>query len=386
MRSAQLLWVKEEKRADKARAPLRNGPDLTGKACLYENVCPGSSTSGAFERKVLAQALMRTGKELLSATKPFAVDTPSRSWWYILSTGFLLVLTLLGTSVSFPWPIRIACSVGSGLLLLRLFVIYHDQQHHAILPHSRIAKGLMRVLGMLLLSPNSIWTSSHNHHHNHNSRLKGSNIGSFPVMTTAQFEAASRGDRIRYLFMRHPATILFGYIFIFLYGMCLAPFLTSPVKHIDSLIALLCHLGIAGVILMTGGVSVLLVTMIVPSFIACCLGSYLFYAQHNFPGVSLQSKEEWKYERAALESSSYMVMGKFMAWVTGNIGYHHIHHLNAKIPFYRLPEAMAALPELQKPRTTSLHPRDVRECLRLKLWDASAQAMIPLPHSGTGPS
>ena len=69
-----------------------------------------------------------------------------------------------------------------------------------------------------------------------------------------------------------------------------------------------------------------------------------------------------------------------------HIGYHHIHHLNAKIPFYRLPEAMAALPELQKPRTTSLHPRDVRECLRLKLWDASAQAMIPLPHSGTGPS
>jgi omega-6 fatty acid desaturase (delta-12 desaturase) len=157
-------------------------------------------------------------------------------------------------------------------------------------------------------------------------------------------------------------------------------------KHIDSLIALLCHLGIAGVILMTGGVSVLLVTMIVPSFIACCLGSYLFYAQHNFPGVSLQSKEEWKYERAALESSSYMVMGKFMAWVTGNIGYHHIHHLNAKIPFYRLPEAMAALPELQQPRTTSLHPRDVRDCLRLKLWDVSAQAMIPLPHSGTGPS
>ena len=62
-------------------------------------------------------------------------------------------------------------------------------------------------------------------------------------------------------------------------------------------------------------------------------------------------------------------MGRVMCWFTGNIGYHHVHHLNSKIPFYRLPEAMAAIADLQSPVTTSLHPRDVLACLRLKLWD-----------------
>jgi acyl-lipid omega-6 desaturase (Delta-12 desaturase) len=64
-----------------------------------------------------------------------------------------------------------------------------------------------------------------------------------------------------------------------------------------------------------------------------------------------------------------------MAWFTGNIGYHHIHHLNARIPFYRLPEVMKKLPELQRPKRTSLDPRDIARCLSLKVWDAGSQRM-----------
>ena len=77
--------------------------------------------------------------------------------------------------------------------------------------------------------------------------------------------------------------------------------------------------------------------------IAFAMGAYLFYAQHNFPGVTFSENNEWAYEKAAMESSSYMVMSPVMAWLTGNIGYHHIHHLNSKIPFYRLPEVMATI-------------------------------------------
>jgi omega-6 fatty acid desaturase (delta-12 desaturase) len=67
-----------------------------------------------------------------------------------------------------------------------------------------------------------------------------------------------------------------------------------------------------------------------------------------------------------------------MAWFTANIGYHHIHHLNARVPFYRLPEVLHAIPELAKPKTTSLHPLDIIRCLRLKVWDVEAQQMISL--------
>src|SRR5206468_12958383 len=113
-----------------------------------------------------------------------------------------------------------------------------------------------------------------------------------------------------------------------------------------------------------------------PYFIAFALGSYLFYAQHNFPGVTFYENKNWVYEKAALESSSYMKMNPLMAWLTGNIGYHHIHHLNARIPFYRLAEVMEHFPELQNCKVTSLAFKDVKACLQLKVWDPDQNKMI----------
>ena len=112
------------------------------------------------------------------------------------------------------------------------------------------------------------------------------------------------------------------------------------------------------------------------------LGSYLFYAQHNFPGVLFRKNVEWSYTSAALESSSFMKLNPFMQWVTANIGFHHIHHLNSKIPFYRLPEAMAAIPELQKAKVTTLKPSDIVACLHLKVWDAESNRMIGFDEMG----
>jgi omega-6 fatty acid desaturase (delta-12 desaturase) len=176
--------------------------------------------------------------------------------------------------------------------------------------------------------------------------------------------------------VRHPLTILFGYVFIFLHGMCLYPSVTKLREHYDCLVAFVLHILIAVGITWAFGWTALLLTVIMPHFIACAIGSYLFYAQHNFPEVSFNDKAGWTYEKAALESSSFMKTGAIMGWFTANIGYHHIHHLNARIPFYRLPEAVAGITELQAPKTTSLHPLEIIRCLRLKVWDVEAQRMV----------
>lgn len=328
--------------------------------------------------KYALQLSMRTGPELILATKDFAHDSSSRSWWCVISTAGLLAGAFLGTLSNLPLFAKLACSVFEGLLILRLFVIYHDQQHHAILPKSRLAEYLMRAFGMFALSSSSIWRSSHNHHHNHNSKLKGSHIGSFPIMTKAQFLNAPKGKRFGYLFVRHPLTILFGYIFMFIYGMCLNPFFNNPKKHLDCLVALIVHVAIGfGLVYFFGWVGLLLAQTI-PHFIAFTIGTYLFYAQHNFPGVSFNDNAGWTYEKAALESSSYMKTNRFMAWCTANIGYHHVHHLNSRIPFYRLPETVQALPELQNPKVTTLNPIEIFRCLRLKVWDTESQKMVGL--------
>jgi omega-6 fatty acid desaturase (delta-12 desaturase) len=321
---------------------------------------------------------MREGKELILATKSFAVDKSVRSWWCILSTAFLLTATLIGTVWPFPLWGKIICSLLAGLLILRLFVIYHDQQHKAILPKSHFADVFMTVFGTLALSPVSIWRSSHNHHHNHNSKLRGSHIGSFPIMTKDQFLKSSKRERRQYLFTRHPLVILFGYVFVFLGGMCVLPLFDEPREHYDCLIALMVHM-VAGVLLtLIFGWLALLLTLIIPYFVGGAIGSYLFYAQHNFPGVSFNDAAGWTYEKAALESSSFLKTDPIMGWFTANIGYHHIHHLNARIPFYRLPEVLKSMVELQAAKTTSLNPIEIFRCLRLKVWDVESQQMIGL--------
>src|SRR5687768_6725756 len=147
---------------------------------------------------------MRTGTELILATNQYARDSSVKSWWYVPSTAFLLAAALAGTLWNFHLAAKIVCSVLAGLLILRLFVIYHDQQHYAILPKSRLAELLMKAFGIYSLTASSIWRSSHNYHHNHNSKLRGSHIGSFPIMTKSQYLKSSRGERFLYQFIRHP--------------------------------------------------------------------------------------------------------------------------------------------------------------------------------------
>jgi len=165
--------------------------------------------------------------------------------------------------------------------------------------------------------------------------------------------------------------------------MCILPLLDEPLEHYDCLIALLVHIVIGVLLTVLFGWPSLLLTLIVPVFIAGAIGSYLFYAQHNFPGVSFNDAAGWTYEKAALESSSFLKTDFLMRWFTANIGYHHIHHLNARIPFYRLPEVLKGIEELQTPKTTSLNPIEMFRCLRLKVWDVESQQMIGLAQTRT---
>jgi acyl-lipid omega-6 desaturase (Delta-12 desaturase) len=319
---------------------------------------------------------MTPSPPLHARTKAFAKDNPFKSWWCILSTAFLLSAAVAGTLPFAPLWVRVPSSVLSALLFVRLFVIYHDQQHRAILPKSRLAEVFMRVFGMCSLCPSTVWRSSHDDHHAHNCQLRVENIGSFPIMTKARFQEATTGERIKYLLMRHPLTLLFGYVSVFFYSMTLNPALFSPRRNWDAWPALLVHLGLATVLVLAFGWLALVLTLVIPFFIAGAMGAYLFYAQHNFPGVTLKDEAGWTYEGAALDSSSHLKTGPILSWFTGNIGYHHIHHLNHRIPFYRLPEVYRSIPELRAAKTTTLAPADIFRCLRLKVWCVESQRMV----------
>ncbi len=322
---------------------------------------------------------MRTGKELIAASKKFTNENRIRSWLEILGTILLSMLAFVGALYDIvPLLIRLFSSVLCGLLYVRMFVIYHDYQHRAILQCSTLAEWLMQAVGTYLLAPPTIWKRSHEHHHNNNSKLTITGIGSYPTITKHRYLSLSKLERRIYLINRHPLTIIFGYFTLFIYWLNLKSFIQSPSRHIDSLIALLFHGSVATIIWYFLGPFTFFISWFLPFFLAFAMGSYLFYCQHNFPGAKFRENHDWTYDYAALASTSCMMMNPVMHWFTGNIGYHHVHHLNSRIPFYRLVETMKSMPELRNAPTTSWDLREIIRCFQLKLWDPEKEKMITL--------
>ena len=319
---------------------------------------------------------LRVGRELISATVPFAEKSVATSWWYVASTFAMLAAALVGAGVIPWWPLRLLVSLLAALLLVRAFITYHDYMHRAILAKSRLAWILFRIYSALALTPPRSWKKSHNYHHGHVGQISAANIGAFPIMTTEMWYAASLAEKASYRITRHPVTVLAGYVTIFFLSITLLPLLRDPRRHWDSLLVLIGHAALITVLWVFGGFDTVFFVVLLPMAVASALGSYLFFAQHSFKRMHILSRESWTYYRAAMESSSYMRLNKVMQWFTGNIGFHHIHHLNVRVPFYRLPEVMAAVPELQSPVTTTLSPRDVIDCFRCCLWDEEHQRVV----------
>src|SRR5687767_7524168 len=139
---------------------------------------------------------MRTGKELINASKEFTGDDQSRSWTE-LSITLALALPLLGLLFieQIPMFLRLAGSFFCSLFYVRLFVIYHDYQHNAILQKSSAASWVMKAIGIFLLAPQTIWKRSHDYHHNNNSKLTISGIGSYPTISVTRYMNLTKKEK-----------------------------------------------------------------------------------------------------------------------------------------------------------------------------------------------
>ncbi len=320
----------------------------------------------------------RNDTALLHKTRPYAQEFIWLSYWSVLSTfSLLIVLTLLSLILTNFW-LKIILAVPIGLLVMRSFILFHDFQHKAILSRSVWARYFFGLFGYLVFTPANVWRQSHNFHHAHNTVLETSHIGSFWTVSVAQWEAMTPAEQLRYRLFRHPSVILFGLLTVFIYDHCIHSFIRNPSKNWTALAAVLLHIAIAFVASFNGLFWDYILAWLLPLAIAGCFGSYLFYAQHNFPDIKLLNRQDWSYTSAALEASCFIEMSKIIHWFSGNIAYHHVHHLNHRIPFYRLPETMQAIEELHSPKKTSLYWRDIISCLRLRLWDEQEERMVSI--------
>lgn len=266
-------------------------------------------------------------------------------------------------------------SLLTSLVMVRSFILFHDYSHGAIFRNSVLGGALMNVIGILMLRPSKDWRRSHNFHHAHNTKFATANVGSFPIKTVAEYAALDPKAKLIYRIIRNPLVIIFGYVTCFV----VESFKKIAFRHegltIPAVITLTVHFSLMA-FFASQGADVLVLSFLFPYFASCFMGTYLFYIQHNFEGAKFRPDSEWDFEFAALNSSSCVKCSPLAHWFTGNIGYHHIHHLNHKVPFYRLPEAMAAIPELQNPVFVDLKFSTLVRTMNLKLWDPELQKLI----------
>jgi omega-6 fatty acid desaturase (delta-12 desaturase) len=277
--------------------------------------------------------------------------------------------------------VQLLAGMLAGLLQVRLFIFYHDAVHGALFRKDPVAAVIMSVIGFYLMAVRSVWKESHDFHHQHNGKIASSAIGSFPILSQEAIKSTPAGQLRAYALVRHPLSIAGGYFTVFILGMAVMPFLRRPGRHWVAPVSVVVHLLLVVAAVYWLGWVTAVCALVVPAMLSMALGSYLFYAQHNFPAMQIRTGTDWDYVTAALRGSSMFRMSRLMHWFTGNIGFHHVHHVNHRIPFYRLRETMLAIPELQDPGCTSWRIGDVLACLRLYAWDARQGRMLTYAES-----
>jgi len=325
---------------------------------------------------------MPDSADLRSAVKPYERPIVAASVFQFVSSIGLFVgaCALMYWSLQLSYALTLLFAVPTGALLVRIFIVQHDCGHGSFLG-PRWANDLVgRACSVLTLAPYANWRSHHARHHaswnNLDRRDSGNDIYS-ACLTVAEYSSMTRRQRFLYRLPRHPIIshfVLPPLVFMILYRL---PFDTPAnwakerraVHWLNgALVALICALGMT-----VGFIPVVLVQLPV-MVVASIIGVWLFAVQHRFEDSRWARQQQWTYRDASLEGSSFLKLPKILQWFTGNIGFHHVHHLAPRIPNYRLERCHHNVDALKANAPLTLRP--ALAAVRLALWDEDRQRLV----------
>jgi len=311
------------------------------------------------------------------ALAPYAVPDLRRAL-LDLATSVLPYVALsaaMYASLGVSYWLTLAIAVPAAGFLLRTFILFHDCTHGGFVPTRRANTWLGVVLGLVVFSPFHAWRYNHAVHHGTAGDLDRRGTGDLHTLTVAEYDAASRGGRLAYRLFRNPL-VMFGIGPI--YSLLIQPRLVSRSARprirrsvIGTNVAVALMVG--GLCWAMGWREYLLVQA--PTVVlGGAAGVFLFYVQHQFEDTYWQRPGDWTFADAALRGSSHLVLPQPLQFFTGNIGLHHVHHLNARIPNYNLQRAHDENPVFHSVPELSLG--DALRAPRLKLWDEERGRLV----------
>ena len=300
-----------------------------------------------------------------------------RSLWQLINTfvPFFVLCYLAYRSLAYPYALTLLLDVLAGSLMIRIFIIFHDCGHGSFFKSQQWNDALGIFCSLFVLTPYYQWRHDHAVHHATAGDLDRRGIGDVTTLTVREYLARSGWQRLMYRLYRHPLVMFgIGPLYIFL----VAQRFPSPaakrrerrsVHWTNAAIALL----VAGLVLWVGPGPFLLVQLPITA-VASAAGVWLFFVQHQFEDTYWEYHSDWQYSLAALHGSSYYRLPAVLQWLSGNIGLHHIHHLNARIPNYRLQQCHRENPQFQ--RVTTLTFWSSLRCAGLTLWDEEQRQLV----------
>jgi omega-6 fatty acid desaturase (delta-12 desaturase) len=321
-------------------------------------------------------AAARSWNALLARYKP---DTRRSVLQLVLSaTLFIGTWVLMYLTHRQAYWLTLLLSVPAAFFLIRLFIIQHDCGHGSFFRSAKLADAVGSLIGVVSLTPYHYWKKTHAIHHATSGNLEHRGFGDIDTRTVEEYLALSRWGRFTYRLYRHPITLFVVGAAVHFVVKHRIPTIVPREWKRERWSILWTDIVLAGLVATAGlliGFKSLLMIQLPLTLLACSLGVWLFYVQHQFEPTYWEHDTDWRYSQAALEGSSFYKLPKVLHWLTGNIGFHHIHHLNARIPNYRLPEVFANHPELNV-RVTQLTLWQSLRSATLTLWDEQQRRLI----------
>jgi acyl-lipid omega-6 desaturase (Delta-12 desaturase) len=320
---------------------------------------------------------MSEGPYWREALAPYARPHLGRSLLDVATSvvPYLALGVLMYLALSVSYLLALAIAVPAAGFLLRTYIVFHDCAHGSFLPSKRANRWLGVIFGLVVYAAFDSWRHEHAVHHATGGDLDRRGTGDVATLTVAEYRTRSWRQRLGYRLFRNPV-VMFGIGPI--WALMLGPRLVSPGARPRIRRSVLgTNLALAvlvGAICWLVGWRDYLLLQLPPALLAGSAGVWLFYVQHQFEGTYWERRSDWSYAEAALRGSSYLKLPKVLQFFTGNIGLHHVHHLNARIPNYNLQRAHDQNPIFHDVPTLSLW--DGLRAVRLKLWDEDRGRLV----------
>ena len=308
----------------------------------------------------------------------------ARSVWQIVNTvvPYIGIWALMYVTVQISWWLTIPLAILAGGFMVRMFIIFHDCGHSAYFKSQKANHFVGAITGVLTFTPYYHWRWEHAIHQSSSGDLDRRGTGDVWTMTVQEYLESSRWKKFSYRLARNPFILFVLAPLALFLVLQRVPKFRAPTRERYSVYWTNLALGaMAAGLIWIFGLKAYLIIQITVLMAAGSAGVWLFYVQHQFEGVYWERADDWDYAQAALQGSSFYKLPKILQWFSGNIGFHHIHHLSPRIPNYHLEKCHKAEPLFQTVKPVTLFGS--LKSFTFRLWDEQQRKLVGYRHLRT---